>query len=271
VVFIDSLKARRETAANELAGLFFATINLPDSAEFWYLQIVQDDPKGRFVPRALYTLAQIQAGRDSVASKPAVDSLYREILRRFPKSDFAPEARRLLGLPPEVPAVDDAEKAYTRAEKLMVGGDSTAAVEDFKKLAREYPSSPLASRALYAAGWIYENRLFESDSAIAAYTRLMALYPASLYAARVSPKIGEVNQKKKDAAAADSLEARKLRLPPVRTAADSVRARAVSDSISVREEVFRPKPVPSIPDSAEVKKIPKVSPRMGPGKEGIPP
>ena len=86
----------------------------------------------------------------------------------------------------------------------MIGGDSAGAVEDFKDLARQYPGSPLASRALFAAGWIYENRLFNPDSAIASYTKLMTLYPASPYAVRVVPKITEVNLKRKQSAAADS-------------------------------------------------------------------
>jgi TolA-binding protein len=290
-ITIDSAIARRETAVNELAGLFFATIGIPDSAEYWYTRIVQEYPSGRFIPRALYTLAQIYAGRDSVASKPVVDSLYREILRRFPRSDFAPEARRLLGLRPEVPSVDDAEKAYNRAEHLMVGGDSTGAAEDFKKLARQYPGSPLASRALYAAGWIYENRLFDRDSAIATYTRLMALYPASQYAVRVASKIAEVNLKLKQAAAADTSAARgairtpgtgvpdSLRRRAIQTPSpgvpDSLRRRAIQtpvpgvpDSLQRPGQVFVPNPDSAASDSLETKRMRISAPRRGPVKEG---
>ena len=256
---IDSANARRETAVNELAGLFFATIGIPDSAEYWYTKIVEDYPSGRYVPRALYTLAQVYAGRDSVGSKPVVDSLYREIVRRFPRSDFAPEARRLLGLPPAVPAVEDAEKAYTQAERLMIRGDSAGAVEDFKNLARQYPRSPLASRALYAAGWIYENRLYNRDSAIASYTKLVALYPGSQYAVRVAAKITEVNLKLKEAAAADTSAAHRVVKPPVP---------GVSDSTRRREEVLVPRPAPAAADTMEVKRIPTSKPKREPDKEG---
>jgi TolA-binding protein len=259
VITVDSAKARRETAINELAGLFFATIGIPDSAEYWYTRIVLDYPSGRHVPQALYTLAQIYAGRDSVGSKPVVDSLYREIVRRFPRSDFAPEARHQLGLPPVVPTVDEAETAYNRAEHLMVGGDTTGAVENFKKLARKYPGSPLASRALYAAGWIYENRLYNRDSAIASYTQLLALYPNSQFAARVAPKIAEVNLKLKQAAAPDTSAARRVPLPPVNT---------VPDSLHRREEIFVPRPSPTATDTMELRRIPTVGPRKLPQKEG---
>ena len=307
IITVDSANARRETAVNELAGLFFVAIGIPDSAEYWYTRIVQDYPSGRYVPRALYTLAQIYAGRDSVASKPAVDSLYREIVRRFPRSDFAPEARRILGLPPAVLTEDGAEKAYRRAEHLMIGGDSAGAVEDFKDLARQYPGSPLASRALFAAGWIYENRLFNPDSAIASYTKLMTLYPASPYAVRVVPKITEVNLKRKQSAAADSSGLKAavrtpvpgapetgrtgaVRVPvpgfpdsartgairtPVPGVPDSVRTGpvrlpvpGVPDSLQRREEIYVPKQNPALNDTNEVKRIPTVGPRKVPEKEG---
>jgi len=274
-ITLDSANARRETAVNELAGLFFVAIGIPDSAEYWYTRIVQDYPSGRYVPRAMYTLAQIYAGRDSVGSKPVVDSLYREIVRRFPRSDFAREARHMLGLPPAVLAVDEAEKAYSRAEHLMIRGDSAGAVEDFKKLALQYPGSPLASRALFAAGWIYENRLFNPDSAIASYTKLMVLYPASPYAVRIAPKITEVNLKRKQSAAPDTSASRPTVRTPVRGTPDSVRTGAVRppvpgvpDTLQRREEIFVPKRSPAVADTNEVGRIPTIKQRKTPEKEG---
>ena len=274
-ITLDSANARRETAVNELAGLFFVAIGIPDSAEYWYTRIVQDYPSGRYVPRAMYTLAQIYAGRDSVGSKPVVDSLYREIVRRFPRSDFAREARHMLGLPPAVLVVDEAEKAYSRAEHLMIRGDSAGAVEDFKKLALQYPGSPLASRALFAAGWIYENRLFNPDSAIASYTKLMVLYPASPYAVRIAPKITEVNLKRKQSAAPDTSASRPTVRTPVRGTPDSVRTGAVRppvpgvpDTLQRREEIFVPKRSPAVADTNEVGRIPTIKQRKTPEKEG---
>ena len=256
-ISIDSANARRETAVNELAGLFYASIGLPDSAEYWYLRLAEDYPAGRAAPRALYTLARIYAGRDSVGSRPVVDSLYREIIRRFPRSDFAPEARRLLGLPPEVPRIEAAERAYDHAETLMVNGDSTGAVEGFKNLARQYPGSPFASRALYAAGWIYENRLFDRDSAIASYKALMSLYPTSMYATRVAPKIAEVNLKLKQEA--DSAAARRARLNP---------AAAAPDSLQRGNQTIVPKPEPGAIDTSMVRRPLLPARKKAPQQEG---
>jgi tetratricopeptide (TPR) repeat protein len=169
----------------------------------------------------------------------------------------------MLGLPPAVLAADEAEKAYSRAERLMIKGDSAGAVEDFKKIARQYPRSPLASRSLYAAGWIYENRLFNRDSAIASYTKLIALYPASPYAVRIAAKITEVNLKLKQAAAPDSSASRPAVRPPVRLPVPGI-----PDTLQRREEVFVPKQNPAVTDTNEVRRIPNAGPKKLPEKEG---
>ncbi|HMK38618.1 MAG TPA: tetratricopeptide repeat protein, partial [Bacteroidota bacterium] len=174
----------------------------------------------------------------------------------------------------ENPTVDEAESAYGRAEHLMVTGDSTGAAEGFKSLARQYPSSPLASRALYAAGWIYENRLYNRDSAISSYTQLLALYPGSPYSARVAPKIAEVNLHQKQVAAAADSAARRLNQNAAMAADSAARrlngntAPAVSDSLHKRNDVVPPNPSTAPDDSTELRKIRPPNPRTAPGKEG---
>jgi TolA-binding protein len=188
---LDSVDAHLALNESELAGLFYATIGRPDSAEKWYRRVLVDHPASPSAPRALFTLAQIYS-RDTLSSRPLRDSLYHVIVKKFPDSEFAVECRRLLGIPPLKKVTDVAEDSYTRGENLMLAGSPEAAVDTFRQIARRYPSSPYSSRALFAAGWIYENKLDNTDSAIAHYERLTAQYPASPYAIQVRPKLGEV-------------------------------------------------------------------------------
>ena len=293
-VTLDSANSKLETATNEMAGLFYATIGIPDSAEAWYRVVLRNYPAGRYAARALYTLAQIYSARDSAANRSLTDSLYREILARFPRSEFAPEARRLLGLPPKEMAVDAADSTYDRAEGFLVRGDSLAAAAGFKQVAAAFPSSPLAPRALYAAGWIYENTLLNRDSAVATYARLTSLYPASLYATRVAPKMSEVAQAKQKAVA-DSAAAKRA----AQMRADSLAARrAQADTVGGKRTAQQP-PGPAnavapksgqLPklelmngdadslaakraaaDSMETRRLKTNLPKRAPGKEGSPP
>ena len=222
---MDTVEVRLATNKSELAGLFFATIGLPDSAEKWYRRVVEEHPHSPYVPRALFTLAQLY-GKDSAAAGPRSDSLYKVIVERFPDSEFAVESRRLLGLPPVKRTRDVVGDSYSRGENLMMSGSAEAAVDTFRLIARAYPASNWSSRALYAAGWLYENRLANQDSAIAQYERLIRLYPATPYAIQVRPKIAEVELKRKGQSA-----------PP--KVADSTAAAPPKISVIEDEEVAR--------------------------------
>lgn len=211
---LDSVMTRLATAKSELASLFYTSIGRTDSALFWYHRIVQDHPLSPLVPRALFTIAQIYS-QDSTVSKPAVDSLYHQIIEQYPQTLYAAEARRVLGLPPITATPDTAEALYRQAEQAMLSGRNENAIDTLKLLVQSYPTSTYAPRAEFAAGWLYEQVLNQPDSAIANYQRLRARYPSSLYAARVQPKLMEVELR--DKAIADSL---------------SRRSKAIADSVA---------------------------------------
>ncbi len=230
---LDTVNVRLAGHIDELAGIFYTGLALPDSARKWYRRLLADFPESRPAPRALYILARIEA-EDSTGTPGVADSLYHEILRRFPSSPFADEARRLLGLAPVPKSDDPAEVTYSDGVTLMQAGENLAAIDTFKAVVSRYPASPVASRALYAAGWIYENNIDNPDSAAAAYEQLVVLFPSSVYAVRVRPRVAEVQAVRRQAlekARADSIaaEAAKLTPPP----ADSTAVQAGRDSPTV--------------------------------------
>ena len=191
----DTLEARLSLDKNEIAGLFYVTIGKPDSAERWYRKVVDEHPKSPYVPRAFFTLAQIyrlRGGEDSLKS----DSLNRLVIARYPSTDFAAESRRLLGLPPVAVSRDSVWLLYEDVERMMLEGKDTAAVDSFRSLARDHPRSPAASKALYAAGYLYEQELNNPDSAAAVYEQLVIKYPTSPFAVRVQPKVQAIRDKR---------------------------------------------------------------------------
>ena len=188
---IDSLDQKIANLQSDLGSLFYASLDRRDSVVFWYHQLVTRYPNHEAVPRALYTLAQI-ASQDSTKPNGSADSLYREIVRRFPSSVFATECRRILGMPVEKKSQDDADAEYASAEKLLSDGKYADAVSGFHRVLDLYPGSPLAPRAQYAIGWVYENNLDRADSAIANYQLLVNKYPNSPYVSKVQAKLMEV-------------------------------------------------------------------------------
>jgi TolA-binding protein len=211
---IDSLDQKIANLQSDLGSLFYTSLDRRDSVAFWYRQLVRKYPSHESVPRALYTLAQV-ASQDSTKPSGLADSLYREIIRRFPSSVFADECRRILGLPPEKKSRDDADTAYASAEKFVIDGKYEDAVSGFRRVVDRYPRSPLASRAQYAIGWVYENQLVRPDSAIANYQLLVSKFPASPYVTQVQAKLAEV-QLERSGSKKDSVQTSKpeLKAPP---------------------------------------------------------
>ncbi len=192
---IDTVQARLAYNEVELASLFYATLGVPDSASYWYDHLLKEFPKSSHAPRALYTLAQIY-GQDSTDSRATVDSLHREIVQRFPDSEFAVESRRHLNIPEPKRNIDPKETSYAAAEAMVKRGEVTAALQSLKAIAGVDSTSLYAAKAQYTIGWIYENVKPNTDSSIASYQKLLKRFPQSVYASAVQPKLAEVELQK---------------------------------------------------------------------------
>jgi tetratricopeptide (TPR) repeat protein len=211
----DSLRFLSIQSKFELGGLFMLDLGFPDSAAVWFEKVARDSVISAFIPRALYALAEIHSAR---GDSSIVDSLYRRILERYKESEYGREVRRLKGLGTVSENVDSAESRYTEAQRSLMDGRTDDALRSLKELSQKYPASPIAPKALYAVGWIYENVLVQNDSAASWYRRLIKAHPSSLYAVNVQPKVAVkdnpdslskfINVKEVEKIAIDSLPAR---------------------------------------------------------------
>jgi TolA-binding protein len=256
----DTVRTRLALAMDDLAGVLYANMELPDSARFWYRRLVREYPDSRVAPRAFYVLARIERG-DSTVDRSIPDSLYRCIIDKYPESPFADEARRLLGMPPLVRAADLAGECYARGVSLMQAGKSKAAIDTFTVLVKHYPTSPFAVRAMYAAGWLYENEAKTPDSAAALYERLVAKAPSSTYAQRVQARVQEVQTVRRVAQ-------EKVRADSIAKAAalDSVKARQAGAGTKKDSVAVAGQPVPTVPPGVRPDTLDGVERTPAPGQ-----
>ena len=182
----DSIKSLIAQNQFELAGLFLLELDLPDSALFWFNKVVHEHPASKFVPRSFYALAEIYRMKGDSSQ---VDSIYNIILEKYEDSEYAAQIRKHSGLEEWKNLVDPAEDKYQEAETLLVAGRSLEALENFKKISKDHPTSPFTPKAQFTVGWIYENVSINLDSASVWYRKLLKNYPASVYASEVQPKI----------------------------------------------------------------------------------
>ncbi len=233
----DSLRFARSRTEQELGDIFYSEIEVPDSAVFWYTRSMQDAVDSVRTPRVLYILGEIARTYPDRGYVP-MEERYRELITRYPGSEYSLAVRRARGEAVDSARADSAAVRYHAAERLIDTDRSDEAVNEMKSLIHDYPGSPAAARSAYAIAWLYEWRLNTPDSAIAWYRTIIQTQHNTPFAAVAKVKVGSIPTPADSAAAA----------------ADSSRTKEVNDETPV---IRRPggalQPGAKLPADAETK------------------
>ena len=160
---LAEMEADRAQTRYELANALFLAAGRPDSAATWYRRILQEDGDQPVARRALYALGEAyRAQGDTTAAQQA----YERLVQQYPEFPLARRARERLGR--QVQAVPEnrsvrADSAYARAYEQWQEEAWRPALRELLSLARRYPETDAAPRALLASGIIYWQRL-QDDS-----------------------------------------------------------------------------------------------------------
>ena len=150
------MESERALVRYELANVLFLSMERPDSAASWYRMVIDETGDLPVAQRAYYALAEVQR---ALGDNESAERLYREVLDRYPDSDFANQVRDRLGMPLKVDVVSDslalAEAAYQEAYKMWEQQNYKDAVTNMVMLASNYQVPDMAPRALLATGTIY--------------------------------------------------------------------------------------------------------------------
>ncbi|MCL5267205.1 MAG: tetratricopeptide repeat protein [Bacteroidetes bacterium] len=195
---LDSLYEHAAGARRDLAGYYMFRLRVPDSAIVSYRIIVDKFQKSREYPSALYTLGEYYYSTgDSADGRKYL----QELVKEHPESEFAASASLLLDMPPPPVKIDSSQVEYDQAIELVNQDHPDSALTTLRKLASSR-SATVAPQALYAAGWVYEHKLREPDSAFVYYKRLQTEYPSSNFTTHVALALTGYEQAQFDSAAA---------------------------------------------------------------------
>jgi tetratricopeptide (TPR) repeat protein len=190
----DSLNSIISKNLFDLGNVFLGDLEVPDSAYFYYSQITDNYPNISFKPKFLFALGSYYS---TIGDNKKADSLYNIVYTNYSSDETANEAARRLGKTEIGKTLDPAELAYISAEEIYYASNYTAAIDSFYNIYFIHPNSYLAPKALYTAGWIYENELNMPDSAVKAYDTLSAKYKNTDYTRAVRNKLFTYNNEKK--------------------------------------------------------------------------
>ncbi|MFA6597827.1 MAG: tetratricopeptide repeat protein [Ignavibacteriaceae bacterium] len=209
----DSLKTLLVKNKIELGNLFYTDLDRPDSAFYYYNDLVEHYDLKSQKPQVLYALANYYLSRDSLKA----DSLLNYIYTNYQHESIVNAAAEILNKPKIDFKYDPAKALYSEAEALMQKDEIKSSLKKFLAISESYPVSEYAAKSLLAGGYLLEEKLKLPDSAAVVYDSLVTKYPKTVFAQKVAPKLQTYKKEKEriKLAIADSLkkiEMEKLKL-----------------------------------------------------------
>jgi TolA-binding protein len=225
-ISVDSIM--ENIALNELAygNMFLTEFNIPDTAYYYYEDILNNFPNSNYEARTLYALGSYYLTENQ---QEKADSLFNVIYNNYKNESIVNAAADKLKKPLIDLSYDPAKSLYVGAEKTFLDSNYSASIDSFYNIYKIYPQSQYAAKALYASGWVLENKLNLLDSAAVMYDSVVTKFPSSVYAQTVREKLQFYKQEeaKRKKAIEDSLKTLRLKQ-------DSL---AISDSLKNNQEV----------------------------------
>lgn len=228
----DSLRSKIAMNEYMLGNLYLGELEVPDSAFYYYNDIINNFPNTPFHARTLYALGSYYLTLDN---KEKADSLFKYVYDNFNSEAIAKSAAARLGITVEKGNSDPALEEYRTAEENIEQNEYYDAIEKLNLIYSTYPESQYAPKSLYAIGWIYENKLSDYDTAVNYYDSLLTHFPKTEYAREVKSRVSFYHSEMKarqdsiariQKAIADSIKADSLA---------HVQALSVQDSLTVTD------------------------------------
>jgi TolA-binding protein len=157
-----------------MGELYWFTFEQADSALAAYRAVVERFPESDWAPKALYAVGWLH---ERLADTTGAAATYQELIDRYSDTEYADAARVRLGMDTKT---DEAQRLFLKAETIRLSGakpDSYLPL--FEEVMKSEPKSSYAAKALYVIGWTYESLLGDSTKAIERYKRLLEDFPTS--------------------------------------------------------------------------------------------
>jgi tetratricopeptide (TPR) repeat protein len=149
----------------ELAELFWYKLNRPDSAMAEMQYLIDSFATSYYAPEAMIALAQMY--RDQLSDSLRADSLLKTMLKKYPHSDFVPNALEALGLKGTAADTGYAGVYVDRGEDFLLDdGNIDSALGAYQYVVDNFPDSKYYTLSRFALIWLRENYASPGDSSI---------------------------------------------------------------------------------------------------------
>lgn len=170
-----------------LSELYLFRFHEPDSALKNYSLLSNRYPDSPYAAQALYNQGYIYETvlHDSLKA----DSLYNAVISEYPGSRHAEILIRKRNKSGNE-TLKEAVETFQQAERALFDEDNPRkAYTLYQSLWEKAPQTMYGPKALYSMGWIQDEIFHETDLAVSLYDSLKTLFPESIYARKVIPKL----------------------------------------------------------------------------------
>ncbi len=167
----------------QLAEVYWFNLNKPDTAIIEMQYVVDSFPTAYDAPKAMVALSEMIREYEEDTLK--ADSILREMLKRYPHSDYVPEALEALDLLGTEADTGYAELYLRKAEDYLVDEKSIDSARiNYQYIVDNFPDSKYYLQARFALIWMTEMYESPGDSSIIyAYNEFADSFPGTEWAA----------------------------------------------------------------------------------------
>jgi TolA-binding protein len=165
-----------------LAELYWLKLDKPDSAMLEMRYLVDSFATSYYAPKAMISLAEMT--REQSSDDATADSLLKSMLRKYPQSDFAPDALEALGLKGTAADTGYAAIYVDKAEDFMLNGENYDSARAYYQLVvNRFPESEYYVPSKFALIWLEETYASPGDSSVYyAYKEFADSFPGNEWA-----------------------------------------------------------------------------------------
>ncbi len=166
----------------QLAELYWFQLNKPDSAILEMRYVVDSFPNSYDAPKAMIALSEMI--REHEQDSLQADSIMRQVLVQYPRSDYVPQALERLGLLGTEADTGYAARYFDRAEDYVIGGEFIDSARlNYQAVVDSFPDSKHYLQSRFALIWLTEVYNSPGDSSVIfAYNEFIDSFPNSEWA-----------------------------------------------------------------------------------------
>jgi tetratricopeptide (TPR) repeat protein len=174
-------------------NLLLSEFNLPDSALYYYKDILSNHPGSVYQGRTLYAMGSYYL---TVGDSVKADSLFNIVYNKYKDESIVNAAADKLQKPFIDFNSDPLMIKYEEGEKYLDSAKYDSSYNKFYDVYKANTTGTLAPKALYASGWVLENKLNLLDSAAVIYDTLAKKFPRTVYSNEILLELNLYNQEK---------------------------------------------------------------------------